>query len=149
MQSKLGLNSSQKGGGIEWEKKQWLSEMCLEDSSFLLALWERVKWHVQIQAVNCTIFLNVASSTSGNVTCSPFFRLLHVVTCIFQLLSDAGFMDVIADDRSKQFVAVLEREIAKATGSRDELVKVSVLVAENCWLWLSSAELSWTASYHS
>ena len=51
-----------------------------------------------------------------------------------QLLSDAGFLDVLADDRSKQFVGILEREIGKAKSDRRELIKVSAMS------WVSSAQ---------
>ncbi|XP_065185084.1 uncharacterized protein LOC135815686 [Sycon ciliatum] len=48
---------------------------------------------------------------------------LHSVKHYGQILRDAGFAEVVADDRSRQFCDVLLREVKRASAERSELVK--------------------------
>ena len=48
------------------------------------------------------------------------------VWCVLQLLEQAGFVNVRAEDRSKQFLQVLHREIRTTEAIRDEFIKVKI-----------------------
>ncbi len=48
---------------------------------------------------------------------------LHTVDAYAQLLKQAGFVDVVAEDRTWQFEKCLKRELASLEASRDEFLK--------------------------
>lgn len=47
---------------------------------------------------------------------------LHDVEAYGQMLQNAGFHDVIAEDRSDQFLKVLQRELAEVEKNKDEFL---------------------------
>ena len=46
---------------------------------------------------------------------------------IMQALEDVGFMNVIAEDRTEQFVDVLQKELSRTLAIKDDFVKVRQL----------------------
>lgn len=51
-------------------------------------------------------------------------KLMWPLLYWFQLLEQAGFVRVRAEDRSKQFIQVLERELKTTETIKDDFVKV-------------------------
>ena len=58
-----------------------------------------------------------------------------------QVLEDAGFVNVLAEDRTDQFVAVLQKELNRTQAIKDEFIKVNSVV-QSCLIYLLREESS-------
>jgi len=54
--------------------------------------------------------------------------LSAVQSCPWQLLEEAGFVSVRAEDRTQLFVRMLEKELKRLTDSHDEFVKACLFI---------------------
>lgn len=58
-----------------------------------------------------------------------------------QVLEDAGFVNVLAEDRTDQFMAVLQKELNRTQAIKDEFIKVNSVV-QSCLIYLLREESS-------
>ncbi len=54
-----------------------------------------------------------------------FLLLLSVFVCVFQFLSEVGFSNVRAEDRTEQFIQVIKVELQRAEEMKEEFIQVN------------------------
>ena len=53
------------------------------------------------------------------------------VCVVIQVLEDVGFVNVIVEDRTDQFIHILQKELNRTMATKDDFVKVRQLKSKN------------------
>ncbi len=75
--------------------------------------------------ISVTHYNAVYAKKAGAGTKGLFMLLLSVFVCVFQFLSEVGFSNVRAEDRTEQFIQAIKAELQRAEEMKEEFIQVN------------------------